>query len=250
MRTLVLTDIHANLEALDAVLAAVPADEYDRLLVLGDLVGYGANPNEVVDRLFDLAPEAMIRGNHDKVASGVEDPTHFNDVAATAARWTFDVLTDSNRTRVANLPAGPLQVNAGVEICHGTPFDEDVYIFSEADALRALDATSRPVCFFGHTHVAVGFSRQEAGALEVVVPEAGAPDPTVLALSNNRAYLINPGSVGQPRDGDPRAAYALYDDSRSRIEMVRVPYRVDLAQEKICAAGLPESLARRLAVGR
>lgn len=250
MRTLVLSDIHANLEALDAVLAAVPADRYDRVLVLGDLVGYGANPNEVVDRLFDLEPGAMIRGNHDKVASGVEPPTHFNDVAATAARWTFDVLTETNRSRVAALPVGPVQIDHHVEICHGTPSDEDVYVFSEDDARRALDAASRPVCFFGHTHVAVAYARAAGGRLEIIVPEMGLPIATVVTLRDDHRYLINPGSVGQPRDGDPRAACALYDDATSQVEMIRVAYRVDLAQERITAAGLPESLSRRLAVGR
>ena len=186
MRTLVLTDVHANLEALDAVLTA--ADRWDRVLVLGDLVGYGANPNEVVDRLFELAPHAMIRGNHDKVASGIDDPTHFNDVAATAARWTYDTLTVANRTRVAALRAGPIQVDERVEICHGTPFDEDVYVFSEGDARQASDAASRPVCFFGHTHVAVGFARSETGGLEAVVPEIGA-DTTVLTLRDDHRYL-------------------------------------------------------------
>lgn len=250
MRALILSDIHANLEALMAVLDSVPPDRYDRVLVLGDLVGYGANPNEVVDRIFDLAPAAVIRGNHDKVASGIEDPTHFNDVAATAARWTLQMLTPTNRERVAALPAGPVPVDDRTEICHGTPYDEDVYVFSESDARRALASASRPICFFGHTHIAIAVVQATDGALETIVPELGSPTPTTVTLRDDRRYLINPGSVGQPRDGDPRAAYALYDDRAAQLDIVRVAYRVDLAQDKICAAGLPESLARRLAVGR
>ena len=124
MRSLLLTDIHGNIEALDAVLAVVPREAYDRLLVLGDLVGYGASPNEVIDRVRELHPDVLIRGNHDKVASGVESQEHFNFLAAEAARWTFQTLTAENCAYVAGLPAGPCMVDDQVEVCHGTPFDE------------------------------------------------------------------------------------------------------------------------------
>ena len=147
MRSLILSDIHSNIEALDAVLDVVPRDTYDQLLVLGDLVGYGASPNEVVDRIYDLEPDVLIRGNHDKVASGVESPHQFNQVAAEAATWTLDRLTDANRERLASLPAGPAAVDEIIEVCHGTPFDEDVYVFDEDDARKALAAASRRVCF-------------------------------------------------------------------------------------------------------
>ena len=249
MLSLILSDIHSNLEALDAVLDAVPRDTYDQLLVLGDLVGYGASPNEVVDRIYDLEPDVLIRGNHDKVASGVEPPHQFNQVAAEAATWTLDRLTDANRERVASLPAGPVQVDENVEVCHGTPFDEDVYIFDEDDARKALAAASRRVCFFGHTHLSIAFSPGD-NRLDVVIPPPCATEPTVVTLDERRRYLINPGSVGQPRDGDPRAAYAMYDGSQARVKLHRVAYRVDIAQEKISAAQLPVSLARRLGVGR
>ena len=227
-------------------------DRYDRLLVLGDLVGYGASPNEVVDRVYELAPDVVIRGNHDKVAAGIEEPEHFIPIAAEAARWTYETLSESNRTRVAELPIGPVQVTEEIEICHGTPYDEDVYVFDHEDAISALASASGRLCFFGHTHIPVVFSTtsKTAEQLDVVTPEIGAPDPTVIQLDPNRRYLINPGSVGQPRDGDPRAAYGIYDDGESRVELRRVPYRVDLAQAKIIAAGLPDVLARRLGVGR
>ena len=251
MRVLLLSDIHANIEALEAVLSQSPPSTYDQLLVLGDLVGYGASPNEVVDRIFSLAPDALIRGNHDKVAAGIEQPLHFNEVAAEAARWTFSTLTESNRARIAALPEGPIQVNADVEICHGTPFDEDVYVFDTDDARRSLTSATARVCFFGHTHLPVAFSLAPSTShLGVVAPEPGAPSPTVVTLAPDSQHLINPGSIGQPRDGDPRAAYAIYDTSAHHIELRRVPYRVDLAQEQIVAAGLPEVLARRLGVGR
>ena len=251
MRALVLSDIHANIDALDAVLAEVSGDTYDQTLVLGDLVGYGASPNEVVDRIYELSPDIVIRGNHDKVAAGIEEPEHFNAMAAEAARWTYETLTTSNRTRVAELPIGPVQVTEEIEICHGTPYDEDVYVFDHDGAIRALASASGRLCFFGHTHVPVVFSvTPNTAELEVLTPEIGAPDPTIIQLDPNRRYLINPGSVGQPRDGDPRAAYGVYDSDESCVELRRVPYRVDRAQEKITAAGLPEALARRLGVGR
>lgn len=230
MRVLVLSDIHANIDALDAVLADLSGDTYDRLLVLGDLVGYGASPNEVVDRVYELSPDIVIRGNHDKVASGIEEPAHFNPVAAEAARWTYETLTESNRTRVAELPVGPIQVTEEIEICHGTPYDEDVYVFDHEEAVRALASAAGRLCFFGHTHTPVVYSMTPNEAeLEVLTPEIGAPDPTLIQLDPNRRYLINPGAVGQPRDGDPRAAYAIYDSVESRVELRRVPYRVDLA---------------------
>ena len=251
MRALILSDIHANIEALDAVLDAVPRDTYDQLLVLGDLVGYGANPNEVVDRIYRLAPDVLIRGNHDKVASGVEEPVHFNEAAASAARWTLQTLTASNRARVAQLPQGPVCVDDATEVCHGTPHDEDVYVFDEDSARAALAAATRPVCFFGHTHLPLAWVwRTATQTIDVIVPGLGDPEPTALAIDQRDKYLINPGAVGQPRDGDPRAAYALYDTTAERVELCRVAYRVDIAQEKILAAHLPESLARRLGVGR
>jgi diadenosine tetraphosphatase ApaH/serine/threonine PP2A family protein phosphatase len=250
MKDLILSDIHANLEALEAVLTEAPREDYDQLLVLGDLVGYGASPNEVVDRVFALGPDVLIRGNHDKVASGVEEPDAFNEVAATAARWTLETLTDANRARIAELPSGPAFAGDEIEICHGTPFDEDVYVFDQSDAMRALSAAQRRVCFFGHTHLPVVFELSPPSTLQVVVPDLGDADPTVVPLDDERRYLINPGSVGQPRDGDPRASYGVFDTVSHTVVLHRVPYRVDLAQEKIVAAGLPTPLARRLGVGR
>lgn len=251
MRALILSDIHANIDALEAVLAEMAGDTYDQLLVLGDLVGYGASPNEVVDRIFELSPDILIRGNHDKVAAGIEDPVHFNAVAAEAARWTHDTLTEANRKRVAELPVGPVQIGDEIEICHGTPYDEDVYVFDNDDAIRALASAGCRLCFFGHTHLPVVFSiASNPPKLDVLTPELGAPQPTVIHLDPDRRYLINPGSVGQPRDGDPRAVYGLYDSKEDCVELRRVAYRVDMAQEKITSAGLPDPLARRLGVGR
>ena len=249
MRFLILSDIHGNIDALDAVLARTPPDTYDRLLVLGDMVGYGANPNEVVERIFELEPDVVIRGNHDKVSTGVIEPDRFRRVAAEAARWTHKTLTPKNRERVATLPAGPKTVNREVEVCHGAPFDEDAYISDEDDAARAFEASRRHICFFGHTHVPVAYVQRES-EVAATHPLPGGPDTTVINVDKKWRYLVNPGSVGQPRDTDSRASYAVYDSRRPSIEIRRVPYRIDLAQQRITEVGLPESLAFRLGLGR
>jgi diadenosine tetraphosphatase ApaH/serine/threonine PP2A family protein phosphatase len=247
MRYLVLTDIHANLEALDTCLVHARTRGFDRTLVLGDLVGYGPDPNATIDRVLALEPFAIVRGNHDKVASGLEQAEGFNVVARSAARWTLDVLTPEHREWLTALPEGPCVVDDLVEICHGSPFDEDAYIFDELDAVRALKASTRPLCLFGHTHFPVAFELS-AGSLVTVAPAAS--EDARLALSGSAKYLVNPGSVGQPRDGDPRAAYAIVDVERSWIELFRLSYPVEDVQAKIVRQGLPEVLAQRLAVGR
>jgi len=246
MRYLIIADIHGNIDALEMVLAAAQG-RWDRLLVLGDLVGYGGAPNEVVDRIRDLNPAAIIRGNHDKAACGLEDGSNFNHVARVAASWTYESLTPINRQYLRELPAGPEAIDDRVEICHGAPFDEDHYIFDGEEALRAIVASSRPVCLFAHTHLPVVF-QYEHEMFEGFVPQGD--EPTSLPLHAEAQYLINVGSVGQPRDGDPRAAFGVYDDASQSLALTRVVYPVDAAQRRILNAGLPASLANRLAVGR
>ncbi|HXH24586.1 MAG TPA: metallophosphoesterase family protein [Vicinamibacterales bacterium] len=244
MRYLVLSDIHANLEALDAVLEA--ARPRDAVLVLGDLVGYGADPNAVIDRIRELAPMTIVRGNHDKVGAGIDRVDSFNPLARQAIAWTAATLTPANRAWLAALPQGPAIIDELVEICHGAPFDEDVYIFDDLDARRAIRASARPLCLFGHTHVPAIF-RFEA-QLEAIGPPRGARFELVIDRAGK--YLVNCGSVGQPRDGDARAACGLLDTDARAISILRIPYNVGAAQAKILAAGLPEILAQRLAVGR
>jgi diadenosine tetraphosphatase ApaH/serine/threonine PP2A family protein phosphatase len=246
MRSLVISDIHGNLEALETVLRVLDG-RYDDVLVLGDLVGYGADPNGVVDRVRALDPRAVIRGNHDKVAAGLEDGESFNAVARSAVLWTFEALTPENREYLSSLPEGPVLIDDLVEICHGTPFDEDAYLFDELDALRAFEAAQRPVCLYGHTHVAVAFRYSDS--LDIV---AGPGDTAgaCLAFTPEARYLINPGSIGQPRDGDPRAGAAIVDGERRQIELFRIPYPIEEAQRKIRQAGLPDVLAKRLSLGR
>ena len=247
MRYLVLTDIHANLEALDACVADARARGFDRTLVLGDVVGYGADPNAVIDRVLTLDPAAIVRGNHDKVAAGIEQADGFNSVARSAARWTLDALTPAHRAWLTALPPGPTLVDDLIEICHGSPFDEDVYIFDELDATRALRASARPLCLFGHTHYPVTFVLSGA-ALDSIGPSSSAE--TELPLQDGAKYLVNPGSVGQPRDGDSRAAYAIVDEAQKRLELYRLRYDIEAAQAKVIEAGLPDVLAQRLGVGR
>lgn len=243
MRYLILSDIHANLDALEAVLET--ADGWDRVLVLGDLVGYGADPNAVIDRVRALEPVAVIRGNHDKAACGLDDGGSFNHVARVAAAWTQAQLTGANREYLRQLPSGPTEIDATLEVCHGAPFDEDHYIFDAYDAQRAFEHASRRVCVFGHTHLPVVF-RLKGSEMAAAVPEA---ETQGLELEPETAYLLNPGSVGQPRDGDPRAAFAIYEAEQA-FEFRRVSYDVERAQRRIAAAGLPQALANRLGIGR
>lgn len=247
MRYLVLSDIHANLEAIETCLADARARGYDEVLVLGDVVGYGADPNRAIDVVQELKPVAIVRGNHDKIACGFEQADSFNVVARAAALWTLDVLTPEHRDWLAALPQGPTSVDDLVEICHGSPFDEDAYIFDELDAVRALKTSSRPLCLFGHTHYPVAFC---LAANEVEASGPSTARETQLALEDGSKYLVNPGAVGQPRDGDPRAAYAIADTDRRRVEFFRLDYPVEEAQAKVIKAGLPEVLAQRLALGR
>ena len=244
MRYLVLSDIHANLEALDAVLTS--ADDHDAILVLGDLVGYGADPNPVIERIQALPATTIVRGNHDKVGAGLENVESFNHLARQAIAWTAATLTPSNREWLAALRPGPVTICDLVEICHGSPFDEDVYIFDDLDARRAIRATRRPLCLFGHTHVPAVF-RFESD-LEALGPPRGARFK--VTIDEEAKYLVNCGAVGQPRDGDPRAAFGLLDTATRTLSVLRVAYDVSSTQAKIIAAGLPEVLAHRLAVGR
>jgi len=247
MRYLVISDIHANLEAFDTVMAAAKPLGYDKVLLLGDLVGYGADPNAICDRVREMKPDALIRGNHDKVGSGVESPEGFNAVARNAIQWTYEVLRHDNREWLAALPAGPRIVDDLIEICHGTPFDEDAYVFDDLDALRAMHAARRPLCLFGHTHVQVGhyLSRDQFG-----LATADDHRPLTITFDPVIRYLVNPGSVGQPRDGDPRAGFGIVDTAVRQMTIHRIDYPVSKAQSRILEEGLPDVLAQRLALGR
>ncbi|MCD4750296.1 MAG: metallophosphatase family protein [Thermoanaerobaculales bacterium] len=247
MRYLILTDIHGNWEALSAILNHIRRKRYDRVLFLGDAVGYGASPNQVLDWLRSLSPPAItIRGNHDRVAAGLDDGLYFNRHALRAAHWTAEHLDDRNHRYLRDLPEGPRMVDEVVGICHGSPVDEDEYIFSGHEARPAFDVLSTPVIFFGHTHVASLFALREDGSMEVRLLVG---DNQVIDLEDGVKYLVNPGSVGQPRDRNYRAAYCLFDTKSRRIHHYRVSYPVERARRRIVRAGLPTVLGDRLLHG-
>jgi predicted phosphodiesterase len=246
MRYLILSDIHSNDEALAAVLARVRRKKFERVVILGDFVGYGANPNHVVDRIRRIRREKLaIRGNHDKVVCGLDPGELFNPVALAAARWTAEKLTPRNFKYLEALPIGPLEIEETFAICHGSPRDEDAYIFSDRDAWMNFQEFGFGVCFFGHSHIPSVFTLEPHGiGVDVVKGEH-----VRWKLDKNRRYLVNPGSIGQPRDRNPAAAYAIYDSRERIVYFDRVPYDVQKAREKIYRAGLPGMLGDRLLVG-
>ncbi len=245
MRYLILSDIHSNWEALEAVLSAAEG-LYEKIVCLGDLVGYGADPNRVVDWVRANVP-VVIRGNHDKACSGLENLEWFNEVARQAALWTLSRLTDENRQYLVSLARGPLVTN-GMTLVHGSILDEDEYVVSPREAAEVFPYLERPLTFFGHTHIQGGFV-QSGERLQLIRPQ---PDkgPQYLEIQADETYLLNPGSVGQPRDGDWRSGFLIYDSEDRLIVFYRVEYDLATAQEKIRIAGLPEHLAARLEVGR
>jgi diadenosine tetraphosphatase ApaH/serine/threonine PP2A family protein phosphatase len=242
MRVAVISDIHANRHALEAVLAAVDGECPDALWCLGDTVGYGPAPSECcaeVERRADLC----LVGNHDLAVLGRLDLDEFTGDAAAAARWTRGELTAEARAFLERLE--PQGANAGVELFHASPTDPVWdYVLSGEAAQQALELTSAPLVLVGHSHVALQISLRGDATLDGGLAPAG----TELDLSAGR-FLLNPGSVGQPRDGDPRAAWLLLDLERRFAEFRRVPYAIEKTQREIRAAGLPEALAARLAHG-
>lgn len=248
MRYLIIADMHGNWEALSSVLEDAREAGFEQVLVLGDLVGYGASPNEIVEELLRLeVPFHAIRGNHDKVVSGIDDGLNFNPTALQAARWTSEELSVPNLGFVADLAAGPVRIEADLSICHGSVLDEDEYLLAAMDAVASLQSTEDRLVFFGHTHIPSQFAyREQDGQIEVAVLEG---DRVIIDLVEGTRYMLNPGSVGQPRDRDPRAAYMIFDSEQQRVTLRRLEYDVERAQERIRAAGLPEILADRLAVG-
>jgi diadenosine tetraphosphatase ApaH/serine/threonine PP2A family protein phosphatase len=251
VRILILSDIHANLEALEACLEAAP--EHDRVFNLGDIVGYGANPNEVTERARELG-EVFVRGNHDKAATGLTSLEDFNPVAALAALWTGKQLSPDNFEFLRTLPQGPVAPLDNLQCVHGSPRDEDEYVLMRRDAYSILADAAEPLIFFGHTHLQGAYwmddVHQREGTVALQYPSSQGPQHFQFSLAPAAKYLVNPGSIGQPRDGDPRAAFALYDTEARTVIFHRVPYNIAKTQQKIRAAGLPEHLAARLAEGR
>jgi diadenosine tetraphosphatase ApaH/serine/threonine PP2A family protein phosphatase len=238
--------MHANWDAFEAVLRRARRKRFDAVLALGDLVGYGAAPNQVVEAVRRLGPRLWtVRGNHDKVVAGIDSGSNFNQTALAAAQWTTGRLTLPNLRYVRDLPKGPIRVEPDLAICHGSPLDEDTYVFSDVDAWEIFSRFQMPVTFFGHTHIPSLFWLEgRTLGLRALRGATGR-----IQLDPGGRYLINPGSIGQPRDRDPRAAYMTYDSERKVVHWYRIPYAVADAQRRIRRAGLPAPLADRLATG-
>ncbi len=241
MRIAVISDIHGNLHALDAVIGALDAERADAVWCLGDLVGYGARPNRCCDAVAARADVCLV-GNHDLGVLGALDLGDFAPDAAAAVRWTREVLSEQARAYLTDLR--PSAVAEGVELFHASPRDPVwEYVLSEDVALLSLRLTSAPLVLVGHSHVPLAIVLDERRLEGGVAPGGAEVD-----LSRGR-WLLNPGSVGQPRDGDPRAAYLLLDLESRRALFRRVSYPVERTQAEIRERGLPEALAERLAHG-
>jgi len=245
VRYLILSDIHANWEALEAVLADARGG-YGEILCCGDLVDYGAEPERIVEWARDCV-ELVVRGNHDRACAGYEDLDWFNPAARAADAWTRSVLTPGALDYLRALPKGPVAMDS-FQLLHGSPQDEDEYLVTPQEAARVAQYLDRPISFFGHTHLQGGFLLHRNGVKRLQRPRRDSVRET-LALERDALYLINPGSVGQPRDRDPRAAYLIYDSEDRVVEFRRAPYDIARAQGKIIDAGLPDMLAYRLETG-
>jgi predicted phosphodiesterase len=245
VRALVVSDLHSNVEALRAVLNHVRRKKFDHVICLGDFVGYGAQPNQVLDLMRQLrARKVFIRGNHDRVAAGLDDGSGFNSAAKYAALWTRDHLSGPNRHFLRELPVGPLEYRETL-LCHGSPNDEDEYVFNEYHAAQVLAVYNAPVILYGHTHLPVVFSMDN----EYRVQGWSIRGDATVRLDRTRRYLINPGSVGQPRDRNPHASFLIFDSDKMTVQFFRVEYDIARTQTSILKAGLPPILAERLAHG-
>lgn len=241
VRVAVLSDIHSNLEALDAVLAVADEEGCDRFLVLGDLVGYGADPDAVIGRLVDRGAIA-IAGNHDLAALGRFDSTWFNEVAASAIAWTSATMNAESRAFLAGLE--PRRDEPDALLVHGSVRDPVAeYLLTFEDARASFELGDFSVAFFGHTHLPSIFRCDERGRIDGWVVAEGAQ----INLEPGARFMLNPGSVGQPRDRDPRAAFLVWEDGK--VTGHRVKYPIEKAAAKINAAGLPRWLAGRLSLG-
>ena len=241
MRYAVLSDVHSNLEALSAVLETIGRMRIDSLLCLGDLVGYGPNPDECVELLRSRA-QPVVRGNHDHAAVTPGHERYFNAWGQAAIRWTRGIASRENLAYLAGLP---LTARAGgALLVHASPSVPEAwrYVIDADDAAEEFAAFGERVCLIGHSHVPLVAEWSAGESLDVTAPE--------VPLAEGRRYIVNVGSVGQPRDGDPRAAFGVLDLDESRVELCRVAYDASRTREKIRGAGLPLFLGDRLLRGQ
>lgn len=240
MRFAIFSDIHANLEALEAVLRDAESQKCTHYVCLGDVVGYNANPHDCVARIQEMDCP-IVKGNHDEQASLTESSRDFNELAESAIEWTRDHLTEKDKQWLRELRL-QRQVR-DFTIVHATLDTPEQwgYVFNNLDAAASFTYQHTTVCFFGHTHVPMAFIRDD-GVQRTRVDQ--------LRIEMTKKYFINVGSVGQPRDGDWRSAYCILDVENECVEQRRVKYEIETAQRKIIDAGLPRLLAERLAIGR
>lgn len=243
MRIAVLSDVHANREALREVELRIRDLSPDAIFNLGDAVGYNADPDYCTRRVAELT-DLSVRGNHDKTVANPTNLEWFNEVARSAILWTRQAMSAGGLEILGSLPKGPRVVMDRYLICHGSPMDEDLYITRRTEVERSfafMNKLSREIriCFYGHTHVP--YIIEDKG--QALIP------PERYHLDPGRRYLINPGSVGQPRDRVPLASFGVLDDEEMVYYHYRVPFPIETAQRKIIAAGLPRMLADRLAAG-
>ncbi|HWY50210.1 MAG TPA: metallophosphoesterase family protein [Chthoniobacterales bacterium] len=240
MRFAIFSDVHANLEALEAVLADAHDNKCTHFVCLGDVVGYNANPHECVERIREMDCP-IVKGNHDEQASLVESSRDFNEMAEAAIQWTRDHLSDADKDWLRELKLQQ-QVH-DFTIVHATLDSPEQwgYVFNNLDAAASFAYQQTSVCFFGHTHVPMAFVRDEGVQREHIEK---------LRIEPNKKYFINVGSVGQPRDADWHAAYCIYHIDDNVVEQRRLKYDLATAQKKIIDTGLPRLLAERLAIGR
>ena len=240
MRYGIFSDVHSNLEALEAVIAAYEQESIDLFLCVGDIVGYAANPMECIEKVNSLV-RITVAGNHDWAAVDLFPVDYFNPSARQAIAWTRDVLTAQHKQYLESLKL--TYTNEDLTLVHGTLYnpEEFNYMSDDYSVEESLGLLKTPVCFVGHSHVPGIFIADTEGEL------AFQHDACVLKAENK--YIINVGSVGQPRDGDPRAAYCVFDTEKNEIHIKRVVYDMKRARQKILDAGLSESLGDRLLVG-
>ncbi len=239
----VISDLHSNLEATLAVFAEIDKRKPDGIVCLGDLTGYNANPNEVLDEVRGRNIPCIM-GNHDAACCGLEDPWFFRAAAKRVIQWQNRILRDEHKEYLKNLNEQVAFFNECLGV-HGSPGHRDDYIIDWLDAMRQvehIDKAKRRICFFGHSHRQAFFS--DKGATELT----GQQD--IYHLHPMNKYFLNPGAVGQPRDRDPRAAFMFFETERMTVEYCRVEYDIETTQRRIIEAGLPSELAKRLAKGK
>ena len=245
-----ISDVHSNKEALDAVLSRIDGLGVETIFCLGDLVGYNADPESCVQTVLSRCTQ-VIRGNHDKAVAGFLGLDWFNSAARAAALWTRSKVGPETLEAIRRLPEGPRETEDGtIILCHGTPYDEDAYLIdarSVDESYRCLQSKHPKVrfCLLGHTHLPTVVVRKSDSAAPQVMKWREKMD-----LEPSGVYLINPGSVGQPRDGIALASFGILDTSKMIYRNIRAPYNVRETQRKILLAGLPRGLAERLTEGR